>query len=59
MNLIAVLIDEDGNILSAYGPFPSSEALRRWTEASLKRNDRTEYWRYDEIRLVGVTEDKG
>jgi hypothetical protein len=56
MNLIAVLIDEYENILCAYGPFPSSEALREFVETSLKE---LHYWSCQEVTLVGVTEDKG
>ncbi len=59
MNLIAVLIDEDGDILGAYGPFLSSEALREWANNELLKIDRLEWWRYEEVRLMGVTEDKG
>ena len=56
---IAVLIDEDGNILSAHGPFSSSEELRVWAETSLKKAARVEWWRYQDVRLVGVTDNKG
>ena len=56
MNLIAVLIDEFENILCAYGPFPSSEELRKFVETSLKE---VHYWSCKEVTLMGVTEDKG
>jgi LSD1 subclass zinc finger protein len=61
MNLIAVLIDEYENILCAYGPFPSSEALREFVETSLKfvRGSEVNCWSCQEVTLVGVTEDKG
>jgi hypothetical protein len=61
--LIAVLIDEDGNVLSAHGPFPSSVALRVWADReliqSINKSDKIEWHRYEEVKLVGVTEDKG
>ena len=56
---IAVLIDEDGNILSAHGPFSSSEELRVWAEQELKKAARVEWWRYEDVRLAGVTDNKG
>jgi hypothetical protein len=58
MNLIAVLIDEDGNNMSAYGPFPSYDAIYKWNEEFL-RDSGIDYWRYEIIKLAGVTEDKG
>lgn len=59
MKFIAVLLNEDGEILSAYGLFLSEQELRTWAESSVRRNTVTDYWRYQIVRLVGVTEDKG
>jgi hypothetical protein len=59
MSRIAVLIDEDGDILGAYGPFNSSEELRVWAEQELKKAARVEWWRYQDVKLVGVTDNKG
>jgi hypothetical protein len=56
MNLIAVLIDIDNEVICAYGPFPSTPAFRKWAEINLRH---VEYHRYEIVGLVGVTEDKG
>lgn len=58
MNLIAVLIDEDGSIITSYGPFSSHTAIYRWSEEFL-RGSGIEYYRYEIVGLVDVTEDKG
>jgi hypothetical protein len=58
MNLIAVLIDEDGGIITSYGPFSSHTAIYRWSEEFL-RGSGIKCYRYEIVRLVGVTEEKG
>tara|TARA_R110000868_G_scaffold226392_3_gene478958 strand:+ start:191 stop:367 length:177 start_codon:yes stop_codon:yes gene_type:complete len=58
MNLIAVLIDEDGGIIASYGPFSSHIDIYRWSEKFL-RGSGIKCYRYEIVGLVGVTEDKG
>lgn len=55
---ILVLLDEDGNMLEAYGPFNSLYELRVWAETSLKKVTKADWWKYQDLELVGVTEEK-
>lgn len=55
---ILVLLDEDGDILEAHGPFNSSEELRVWAETSLKKVTKIDWWRYQDVKLMAVTGEK-